>query len=147
MAVQARSTSTLLGSAVIAGIIGGILVDAFLAIIFKASPTTIWTGIAATVIGPGSPWWIGFVVHFVVSIVWAVLYLYVFSALGQLKNWIVGAIVWGIVVDAAMRLLITVKTGADWWSNFSNPIVLIAHIVFYALPVALYLASAARRTA
>lgn len=147
MAVQARSTTSLLGSAVIAGIIGGILVDAFLAIIFKSSPTTIWGGIAATVIGPGSPWWIGFVAHFVISIAWAVLYLYVFSALGQLKNWILGAIAWGIFVDACMRLLITFKSGADWWSNFSNPIVLVAHIVFYALPVALYLASAARRTA
>ena len=147
MAVQARSTSTLFGSAVVAGIIGGILVDAFLAIVFKVSPITIWTGVAATVVGQGSAWWIGLVVHFIVSIVWAILYLYVFSALGQLKNWIVGAIVWGLVVDACMQFIVATKTGGSWWQSFGQPIGIIAHIVFYALPVALYLASAARRTA
>jgi hypothetical protein len=146
MAVQARSTTSLLGSAVIAGIIGGILIDAFLAIIFKTSPTTLWAGVAATAVGQGSPWWVGFIVHFIVSIVWAVLYLYVFSALGQLKSWIFGAIVWGLVVDACMQAIVAAKTGTNWWQGFGLPIGIIAHIVFYALPVALYLASAARRT-
>jgi hypothetical protein len=147
MAVQARSTTSLLSSAVAAGIIGGILIDAFLAIIFKTSPIELWSGVAATVVGPGSAWWIGLVVHFVVSIVWAVLYLYIFSALGQLKNWIVGAIVWGLVVDACMQAIVAAKTGSNWWQGFGQPIGIIAHIVFYALPVALYFASAARRTA
>jgi hypothetical protein len=146
MAVQARSRSTLLSSAVVAGIIGGILLDAFLAIAFKTSPIMIWTGIARTVAGQGSPWWIGLVVHFTVAIVWAVLYLYVFSALGQLKNWIIGAIVWGLVVDACMQFIVALKTGGSWVLGFGNPTGIAAHIVFYALPVALYLASAARRT-
>jgi hypothetical protein len=147
MAVQVRSTSSLLRSAVVAGIIGGILVDAFLALMFKTSPTTIWTNVAATAIGSGGPWWVGLVVHFIVSIVWAVLYLYVFAALGQLKNWIVGAIVWGLVVDAVMQFIVATKTGSSWWQGFGNPIGITAHIVFYALPVTLYLASAARRSA
>jgi hypothetical protein len=145
MAVQARSTSSLLGSAVIGGIIGGILVDAFLALVFKVSPVMLWTGIAATVVGPGSAWWIGLVVHFVVSIVWAIVYLYVFSALGQLKNWILGAIVWGLVVDACMQLIVAMKTGSSWWQGFGQPIGITAHIVFYALPLTLYLAYASRR--
>jgi hypothetical protein len=144
MAVQARSR-LLLGPAITAGIIGGILVDAFLAIMFKVSPLMLWGNIAATVAGPGSSWWIGLVVHFIVSIFWAILYLYIFSAIGQLKNWIVGAIVWGVIVDACMQFIVAVKTGGSWWQNFATPIGLTAHIVFYALPVALYLASAARR--
>lgn len=146
MAVQARSIS-LLSPAITAGIIGGILVDAFLAIMFKTSPLMLWGNIAATVAGQASPWWIGLVVHFAVSIFWAVLYAYVFSAIGQLKNWIVGAIVWGLIVDACMQLIVAVKTGGSWWQSFATPIGLTAHIVFYALPVALYLASAARRSA
>jgi hypothetical protein len=146
MAVRARSSS-LLGAAVIAGIIGGILVDAFLAIVFKTSPIMIWTGVATTVAGAGSPWWIGLAVHFIVSIVWAVLYAYIFIAIGQIKNWIIGAIVWGLVVDAAMQLIVAIKTGGSWWHGFAQPIGIVAHIVFYALPVALYLASAARRAA
>jgi hypothetical protein len=146
MSVQARSTS-LLGPAVVAGIIDGIIVDAFLSSVLKLSPVTLWTGIAATVVGPGTPAWIGFVIHFIVSIVWAVLYLYVFGAIGQLRNWILGAIVWGIVVDAVMQGIVTLKTGQDWWTHFAVPVGLIAHIVFYALPVALYLAYAARRNA
>jgi hypothetical protein len=146
MSVQARSGS-LLGSAVIAGIIGGILVDAFLSFMFKASPVYLWTGIAATVVGPGTAWWIGFVVQFIISIVWAVLYLYVFGAIGQLRNWIVGAIVWGVIVDAVMQGIVAGKTGGNWWTMFASPIGLVAHIVFYALPVTLYLAYASRRTA
>jgi hypothetical protein len=144
MSAQTRSTS-LLGSAVIAGIIGGILVDLFLSIMFKASPVYLWTGIAATAVGPGTSWWIGFVVHFIISIVWAVLYLFVFRAIGQLRNWIVGAIVWGVVVDAVMQALVVAKTGGSWWTNFASPIGLTAHIVFFALPITLYLARAARR--
>lgn len=146
MAVQARSKS-LLGPAILAGIIGGILVDAFLAIMFKVSPVTLWTNVAATAVGPGSAWWVGMLVHFAISIVWALLYVLIFNALGQLKNWIVGAIVWGLVVDACMQFIVATKTGGSWWQGFSSPVGLCAHIVFYALPVALYLASAARRSA
>ncbi|HTX57074.1 MAG TPA: hypothetical protein VMD47_08205 [Candidatus Acidoferrales bacterium] len=142
MAVQARSTTSLLGQAIVAGVIGGIVVDAFLSLVMHASPIGIWTFVAATAVGQGTPWIIGLVVHFVISIVWAILYLYAFGALGQLKNWIVGAIAWGIVVDAVMNLLITLKVGAPWWPGFAQG--LLAHIVFYAAPVTFYLARTSR---
>jgi hypothetical protein len=146
MRAQARTTS-LLVPAIVAGIIGGIIVDAFLATAFKVSPLTLWGGIAATVVGPGTSPWIGLVVHLIVSIVWAVIYLYAFGAIGQLRNWIVNAIVLGVVVDAVMQGIVAAKTGGNWWAMFASPIGLIAHVVFYALPVTLYLASAMRRTA
>ena len=144
MSVAARSSS-LLGPAVVAGIIGGILVDAYLAVVFKVSPVALWTNVAATAIGPGTSPWIGALVHFLISIVWAVLYAYIFSALGQLRNWIVNAIVWGIVVDAAMQFIVVSKAGGSWWSAFANPSGLIAHIVFFALPITFYIARVARR--
>jgi len=142
MSAQARTTS-LIVPAIIAGILGGIIIDAFLSLVLRTSPIGLWTFVAATVAGPGSPWILGFVVHFVTSIVWAVLYLYVFGAIGQLRNWIVGAIVWGVVVDAIMQVLVATKTGGSWWNGFSQG--LLGHIVFYAAPVAYYIARATRR--
>ncbi len=133
----------MIGPAIVAGIIGGIIIDAFLAIMGHTSPVNIWQFVASTVVGQAaysSPSYavLGFCVHFIVSIVWAIIYAYVFRAIGQLRNWILGAIVWGIVVDAAMSLLLTLKMGSPWWPTFRGG--LLAHVVFYALPVALYLA-------
>ncbi len=142
MAVQARSTSSLVGSAIIAGIIGGIIVDSFLSISHHVSPITLWTGMAATAVGPGSPWWIGVIVHAVISIVSAVLYVYVVNAIGQLKNWLVAGVAWGILVTAVTALMISIKTGAPWTSSFSED--LLGTVVFYALPMAFYLARASR---
>ena len=85
---------------------------------------------------------LGFVVHFITSIVWAVLYAYVFASLGQLKNWLAGAIVWGVVVNAAMQALLAIKIGQPFGPAFLQG--LIPHIVFFALPVALYMANAVR---
>ncbi|MGB6986759.1 MAG: hypothetical protein WBD74_12365 [Candidatus Aquilonibacter sp.] len=145
MAVQARSTSSLLGSAIIAGIIGGIIVDSFLSISHHISPIVLWTGMAETVAGLGSPWWIGVIVHAITSIVWAVLYLYVVSAIGQLKNWLVVGIAWGLIVNGVMTLIVSLKTGAPWGSVFMTDV--LGTAVFYALPMAFYLARASRAVA
>jgi hypothetical protein len=149
MSAQVRTRSTgLLASAVVAGILGGILIDAFLALSGHRSPVVIWQFIASTIVGKSafaspSAAVLGFCVHFAVSIAWAILYAYLFAAAGQLRNWIAGAIVWGIVVDAGMTLILSVKIGAPFGSTFTHG--LPAHIVFYALPVAFYLARTVRR--
>ncbi len=145
--VRTTSGSSLIGQAAIAGVIGGIFVDLFLSIAMHRSPVMIWQFIASTIVGAGafsSPSYavLGFIVHFIVSIVWAIIYAYVFASFGQIKNWILGAIVWGIVVDAVMQLIVAIKTGSPWGPAFTQG--LIAHIVFYALPVALYMARVAR---
>ena len=141
------SSSSLVPQAVIAGIVAGIITDGVLALMMHRSPVAIWQFVASTIVGPAafasaSYALLGFVVHFIVSIVWAVLYAYVFGALGQLKNWIAGAIIWGIVVDAGMQLLLLVKAGQPFGPAFVQGLLL--HIVFYALPLALYMAYAAR---
>ncbi len=142
MSARARSAS-LLAPAVIAGIIGGIVVDAFLSLWHHISPITLWTGMASAAAGPGSPWWVGLLVHAVISIVWAVLYAYIVSAIGQLRNWLVAGIVWGVIVTAVMAFIVSTKTGTTWSSNFRED--LLGTAVFYALPMAFYLARAARR--
>jgi hypothetical protein len=129
--------------AVIAGIIGGIIVDAFLSIRLHISPIDLEAHTAATAIGPGTSPVLGTVVHFAIAIGWALIYAFSANAAGRLANWIVGGIVLGIVVDAVMNFLIAIKTGAPWGSSFVDG--LITNVVFYALPVAFYLARTVRR--
>jgi hypothetical protein len=141
---QVRSQSgSLIVRAIIAGIIGGIIVDTFLSIKLHISPVALETATATTVAGQGASPVLGVAVHFVIAIVWAVIYAYVFNAIGKLQNWIVGAIVLGIVVDAAMNFMIAMNTGTPWGNAFVGG--LITNVVFYALPVALYLARTVRR--
>ncbi len=49
MEAHARSASSLLGAAIIAGIVGGIVVDTFLSISHHISPIVLWTGMASIV--------------------------------------------------------------------------------------------------
>jgi hypothetical protein len=134
--------SSLFVPAITAGVIGAIIVDAFLSIELHVSPIVLEAGIATTAFGIASPA-LGVVVHLVIAIVWAVIYAYVFNAIGQLQNWILGAIVLGIVVDAVMNAIITMKTGTTWGSAFVDG--LITNVVFYALPVAWYIANRSPR--
>ncbi len=150
MATVARSSSAgaPVGAAVVAGIVGGIIVDTFLALMMHTSPIGIWQFVASTIVGKvaftsAGYAVLGVVVHFIVSIVWAVLYAYAFNALGALKQWILGAIVLGVVVDAAMELLLLVKIGQPFGPAFVQG--LLAHVVFYALPVTFVLSRSARR--
>ena len=145
--IRATSGTPLLAQAAVAGIIGGIVVDLFLSIMMHRSPVAIWQFIASTLIGQSafaSPSYavLGLVMHFIISIVWAVIYVYAFTAIGQIRNWILGAIVLGVVVDAIMQLILAVKIGAPWGPSFVQG--LLPHVVFYALPVALYMARVAR---
>ena len=150
MATHARPSSVAppLGAAVTAGILGGILIDAFLALMMHTSPIGIWQFVASTIVGKvafTAPAYavLGVAVHLVVSILWALVYAYAATALGALKQWLLGAIVLGVVVDAAMELLLQVKIGQPFAPAFEQG--LLAHVVFYALPVAWYLARSARR--
>jgi hypothetical protein len=144
MSDQVRAESrSLIVQAIIAGIIGGIVVDAFLAIKLHVSLAALETGNAALVAGPGTSPVLGVVVHFAIAILWAVIYAYVFNAIGKLQTWILGTIVLGLVVDAVMNFAITIKTGAPWGSGFVKD--LIPNVVFYALPVASYFARSVSR--
>lgn len=138
MNAQARSQrSSLFVQAIIAGIIGAVIVDAFLSIELHVSLAVLEGNNAALVAAPGASPVLGVIAHFMIAIVWATIYAYAFNAIGKLENWILGTIVLGLAVDAVMNLLITMKTGAPWDSGFVKD--LLPNVVFYALPVALYL--------
>jgi hypothetical protein len=137
--------NSLFPPAVVAGLIGGVIVDAFLALVLRSSPLQIWQYVASAIVGQvayASLWYaaLGFVVHFAVSIFWAVLYVAVVNAVGQTRNWIVGGIVWGVLVDAAMYGILAIKTGISFTQGFEQG--LLAHVIFYGLPVAYYVARA-----
>jgi hypothetical protein len=130
----------LIVQAIIAGVIGGIIVDAFLSIELHASPIDLEARNAALIAGPGaSP----IIAHFTIAIVWAVIYAYVFNGIGKLQNWVLGTVVLGIVVNAVMNFAITTRTGAPWTGGFVRD--LIPNVVFYGLPVAAFLARTVRR--
>ena len=86
------------------------------------SPVNIWQFVASTLVGQGA-----------------------FGSLGQLRNWILGATVWGVVVDAAMNLLLAVKIGAPFVPGFTQG--LLGHIVFYASPMTWHVSRNALRQA
>ena len=88
---------SLIVQAIIGGIIGGIIVDTFLLIALHVSPIALEARNAALVAGPGASPVLGLIAHFAIAIAWAVAYAYAFNALGQLRNWILGTIVLGIV--------------------------------------------------
>lgn len=134
---------SLIVQAIIAGVIGGIIVDAFLSIELHASPIDLEARNAALIAGPGASPILGLIAHFTIAIVWAVIYAYVFNGIGKLQNWVLGTVVLGIVVNAVMNFAITTRTGAPWTSGFVRD--LIPNVVFYGLPVAAYLARTVRR--
>jgi hypothetical protein len=129
---------SLIVQAIIGGIIGGIIVDTFLLIALHVSPLALEARNAALLAGPGASPVLGLIAHFAIAIAWAVTYAYAFNALGRLQNWVLGTIVLGITVNAVMNLAITLKTGAPWGAGFVAD--LITNVIFYALPVAAYLA-------
>jgi hypothetical protein len=145
-----RPGDSLVLPAIVAGMIGGVLFDIFLAILAHTTPITIWLYVASVVIGNQSVFaqpgyaFLGVAVHIIVSIGWALLYVMVFNGMGQLRNWILGGVLWGVLVDAVMQGIVAVRTGSPWGQLFTQA--LFAHIVFYGLPVAYFMARSARRT-
>ena len=134
---------TLFKRAIIAGIIGGILIDAFLVIVAHQKVPGLWQFVASTLVGPvaftsTSYAFLGLLMHFAISIAWAVLYAYVYQAMNQLSNWILGTIAWGIVVDVVMQGVLAARGVAPF--TLSGVIAgLVPHVIFFALPVAFYL--------
>jgi hypothetical protein len=142
--IARRESASLALPAFIAGIIGAIGTDAFLSIAQHTSPVNVWQFIASTAIGAvafTSPSYaaIGLVLHLFTALFWAFLYTYVFNALNLLHNWVLGGIVWGIVVTVCMDALLAVRGALEPLTLRSVIFALVTNVVFYGLPVAWYL--------
>jgi hypothetical protein len=133
----------LIFQAIAGGIIGAIIVDSFLAINLHVSLVALEARNAALLAGPGASPGLGVIAHLAIALAWAIIYTYAFNAIGKLHNWILGTIVLGLAVNTVMTFAVAMKTGTPWGNAFVTD--LIPNVIFYALPVALYLAFAVRR--
>lgn len=131
-------------AAVVGGILGGILIDLFLIVAGHQPVPGLWQFVASTLVGKvafTSPAWaiLGLAMHFATSIFWAVAYVLVWR---NLSNWVLGGLVWGVVVMVAMGLFLAVKAGVP----FATGGALVAGVVghwLYMLPAAWYIARSA----
>jgi hypothetical protein len=133
----------------VAGIIGAIGTDAFLSIAHQTSPVKVWQFIASAVFGPvayASPQYvaIGLVLHLITALFWAYLYAFVWTRVNSLRNWVLGGIVWGIVVTICMDAFEAFRGVLGPLTPTSVILGLITNVVFYALLVAWYLSRSVR---
>jgi hypothetical protein len=135
----------------VAGVIGAIGTDAFISIAHQMSPVKIWQFIASAAFGPvayASPQYaaIGLVFHLITALVWAYLYTLVWSRVNSLRNWVLGGIVWGIVVTVCMDAFEAFRGVLGPLTPSSVILGLITNVVFYGLLVAWYLNHATYET-
>ena len=149
--VPGRSVNTW-AVGIVAGIIGGALIDLYLVI---AHPllhlASIYQHIASNVVGPAalaSPAyaWLGGAMHFGISAAWGVLYV----ALARrwpmfLTRPLIWGPIYGLLVMVVMNGLLVVKGGAPPHTTMAILNTLVVHCVCFGLPVALYASYAARR--
>jgi hypothetical protein len=109
----------------------------------------VWQFIASAVLGPvaySSPQYatIGLVLHLITALFWAYFYTFVWTRVNSLRNWILGGIVWGIVVTACMNAFEPFRGVLGPLTPTSVILSLITNVVFYALLVAWYLSRGVR---
>jgi hypothetical protein len=149
----AQSRANILVTGIVAGLIGGVLIESFLAIANHANVIQIWQFVASGVVGgvaftSSNYAVLGFAMHFAISIVWATIYTW--AALGPLptlaRHPVVSGLLYGAVVMIGMDVLLIVKHVGP--GGLPDPgslfISLIAHTVFFGLPVALFVGKTAR---
>lgn len=146
-----------LTAALAAGIVGGILIDLFLIGTAVGGGATagqalqIYPWIASVLFGPSvltnpaAPL-IGVVVHFCVAIGWALGYVYLIRSQPQLLTRpIISGASFGLVVYVFMQIILIT---AGQYHRPSPPALaagLIAHVVFYGIPVGLVVSRVLRR--
>jgi uncharacterized membrane protein YagU involved in acid resistance len=124
----------------IAGVVGGIVIALFLFLalgaIFHMSPADVLTMDAHNV-KSDSPL-VGLLAHLVVSILWGIGYAYAAATRPNIAGqpWISG-IVFGVIVWVLMQFILML--GAVWpgLTLQTTAIGLIAHMLFFGIPVAL----------
>lgn len=135
-----------LRAGVVAGLAGAIAIDLFLYAAMVAprhgSMLGVWAAVAATGMGksalqnPAAPW-IGLFMHVCVSVGWACGYAYMAQTRdGINRNWIVSGVVFGIVVMVAMQIVLVAANAFALPKVPEFFITLVAHTVFFGLPVA-----------
>jgi hypothetical protein len=131
----------------LAGLVGGIVIDLFLAAVGMAGGRSPGDALAADSWTLGAPSAAGGVVlHFVVAIGWALGYVYLLRSQPQLltRPWVSG-LGFGLVVYVFMGVVQIMAGRYHRPSPTQFEVSLIAHVLFYGLPVGLIVSRALRR--
>jgi hypothetical protein len=152
-ATAERARANVWAVGIVAGTIGGALIDTFLVFANHATYVQIWQFVASAIVGGvafASPNYaiLGFAMHFAISIVWASIYAW--AAFGPVpalaRAPVIAGLLYGVVVMIGMTLVLIVNHVGPAGAPDPGTLVksLIAHTVFFGLPVALYVSRAAR---
>lgn len=152
--VQTLDWRAIIVRGLIAGLIGSVLIDAFLYIVLlmpnHASITVIWQALAATVVGKPaltdpSMAWFGLLMHLLISIAWGIAFSYVAQTRENVpEHPYISGIVYGIIVMIIMQI---VQMAANIPLQLTVQALLaglIAHAIFFGLPISLYISRALR---
>ena len=144
---EKRNWSQIFRQALVAGIIAGICIEAYLVLTVivpaHGNVLQVWQWIASAAIGdvaftnPAYAW-LGLLVHFIISIAWAGGYAYL-AQQQQFMNrrWVISGLVYGLVVYIFMDiLLLGARKFVPPASALALLNALIAHCVFFGLPLA-----------
>ncbi|GAC1357051.1 MAG: hypothetical protein NVSMB31_17590 [Vulcanimicrobiaceae bacterium] len=138
----------------VAGLIGGILIDAFLyvaTLMPQGQPiTALWQFVASTAIGKGAfadpnSAWLGLFMHLCTSVGWGVAFAYVASTRPNVPaHPYASGLIYGVIVMIIMQIVLMVAKSWQPPTLQATLISLIAHCVFFGLPVSLYVARTLR---
>jgi len=143
-----------LGPGLLAGLVGAILIDAYILAVGALSggptPTELYTFVASALLGKSAytlpqAVWIGVAIHLAISIGWGLGYAYAAEATPQLvARPLVSGIVFGLFVYLCMQIaqaLIGIWHAPSAIGAFTG---IVAHVIFFGLPVAYVVANRMR---
>jgi len=152
--VQTLDWRAIIVRGLVAGIIGGILIDAFLYAVqimpAHGSILGLWQLVASTAIGPSAfsnpdSAWLGLLMHLCTSIAWGVAFSYVaHTRPGVSEHPYISGLVYGVIVMIIMDVVLMVAKSWPPPTVQSTLVALIAHCIFFGLPVSLYVSRAMR---
>lgn len=148
-----RARENVWAAGIVAGVIAGALIDTFLVIANHATYIQIWQFVASAIVGGAafaSPNYaiLGFAMHFAISIVWASIYAW--AAFGPMpalaRAPVISGLLYGVVVMLGMTILLMIQHVGPPGVPDPGTLLksLVAHTVFFGLPIALYVSRAAR---
>ncbi len=147
-----RLSSVVLG--VLAGLAGGIAIDGFLVCVqvlgsHAFTLTSFYQFVASGAIGKGTAYaspsyaWLGLAFHLTISAMWGVGYAYVAARTPQVAaRPLLSGLAFGFVVYFAMQLVEVAAAIYSLPTPRSLGIALIAHMIFFGLPIAYVLRAA-----
>jgi uncharacterized membrane protein YagU involved in acid resistance len=150
--------ASIVSRGLIAGLIGGIVIDAYLWLTTllptHTSIASMWQWVASTAFGKGafanpSFVWVGLAMHLLVSIGWGVGYAYFAATQPRIaQRWLVSGIVYGIVVYGVMSVILLADNNFTYPPTATAFVNLVAaHAIFFGIPVAFIIDRSSRRTA